>query len=901
MARIGHEFTAQDSAGNIIPSADVEVRNRSDNSFATIYDAETGGFAITQPGFQTDSNGDYEFWVEPGRYNVTVGSGASAKTYPINLSNVAPVYDTRQDFVDVVSDLDLLDGTIVFADGLQYRASSGATDISDLPGFVPVDPNVKHWGATGDGSTDDTAAFQAAANYGGPIQVTAGTYMLDTVTCSGKVNWSLEPDATVKLRAGADAIKPIFDFTSAAAGSSFDGGTVDGNRDSLKAEYNGYADADNIWCGIRALDVDDFSFSDVTFQNHITMGFWTQGNRVFGRSIRVKDSGKIAQIKKCHHSNFTNVTGSGIGNDGLDVYQHATEIRQSNALTIRDFKLSDFNPDATGREPQPEAFAFELCEDLTVDGLVADGFIGTSSSGKEIGIYFDTCSGTVSGCKSFGFTQGLIANTCEDFLIVAPILDGEFTDRTQGGGLTIKGTGLSDQSQGVLSSNGRSNSPGFNVRVMGGVVRRFYEGASYRGKSSLFDGLTIEGCVSNSVAMLDADTNSFFPAQTPITPSLTMSNCIIKNNGKGIRARDLATMRLQNCEIRGNGQDTSAGNRERSGFYTESGGTRGVLEVRGNFLGDAAYSSTDSISFVPGTTTGDHIWDFTAINPAYFEVGQNLTLTNGSGSGDVTGQIVDIQYDTLQIRFASATTLGETGNLRSLTGTMTNSGNVVTGVGTSFDTEIKGRSVVKINGEYLTVIRAESATEIVLKAAPASDFSGETAEVIEVDATYAAQQTYGIDLSFASDRVLMMDNDLNGNSISEMVYGSYSQFDHRSEIIAENSISLNTGGPLTSNILSNIPIGWASYGVTVEVDTTITGATGNMIVELRDSGGPLQDAGVLSGYAAGSDAITSIPEAAFANLTNFSVRSQTGAPTAGAVTGKIWLRAGLNGAGTYTP
>lgn len=167
MARIGHEFTAQDSAGNIIPSADVEVRNRSDNSFATIYDAETGGSAITQPGFQTDSNGDYEFWVEPGRYNVTVGSGVSAKTYPINQSNVSPVYNTRQDFVDVVSDLDLLDGTIVFADGLQYKASSGATDISDLPGFVPAgDVYLTHFGEnTTPGTTDMRSAWQDCASY----------------------------------------------------------------------------------------------------------------------------------------------------------------------------------------------------------------------------------------------------------------------------------------------------------------------------------------------------------------------------------------------------------------------------------------------------------------------------------------------------------------------------------------------------------------------------------------------------------------------------------------------------------------------------------------------------------------------------------------------------------------
>jgi len=57
----------------------------------------------------------------------------------------------------------LVDGTFYLLDGHLYQVRAGATLIPDLPGLVPVEPvTPQHFGAVGDGVTDDRAAFAAA-------------------------------------------------------------------------------------------------------------------------------------------------------------------------------------------------------------------------------------------------------------------------------------------------------------------------------------------------------------------------------------------------------------------------------------------------------------------------------------------------------------------------------------------------------------------------------------------------------------------------------------------------------------------------------------------------------------------------------------------------------------------
>ena len=49
MALPGYKATAVDGSGDTIGSAQVEVRRRSDNALASLFDAATSGSALTNP------------------------------------------------------------------------------------------------------------------------------------------------------------------------------------------------------------------------------------------------------------------------------------------------------------------------------------------------------------------------------------------------------------------------------------------------------------------------------------------------------------------------------------------------------------------------------------------------------------------------------------------------------------------------------------------------------------------------------------------------------------------------------------------------------------------------------------------------------------------------------------
>lgn len=91
------------------------------------------------------------------QYGVPGGYSAAALAYKS--------YATRADMLaDGAALLGLPNGTLVAAAGAIYRRATGATTIADFLGFVPnVEFTPLHWGAVGDGVTDDGAKINLAA------------------------------------------------------------------------------------------------------------------------------------------------------------------------------------------------------------------------------------------------------------------------------------------------------------------------------------------------------------------------------------------------------------------------------------------------------------------------------------------------------------------------------------------------------------------------------------------------------------------------------------------------------------------------------------------------------------------------------------------------------------------
>lgn len=91
------------------------------------------------------------------------------------------VFRTRTDLSTALGTSGYFDvGDIALADGVHYYYDGSSTSIPDLVGFIPVGQvSSKHFGATGDGVTDDTSALQNMLNYSSAtVYIPAGNYKL---------------------------------------------------------------------------------------------------------------------------------------------------------------------------------------------------------------------------------------------------------------------------------------------------------------------------------------------------------------------------------------------------------------------------------------------------------------------------------------------------------------------------------------------------------------------------------------------------------------------------------------------------------------------------------------------------------------------------------------------------
>lgn len=80
MARVKIPLTViNPTTGVAVANASIEVRHRSSNALATLYQAETGGTTVANP-TTTDANGRSTAWVERGGYRGTI-SGTGLTTY----------------------------------------------------------------------------------------------------------------------------------------------------------------------------------------------------------------------------------------------------------------------------------------------------------------------------------------------------------------------------------------------------------------------------------------------------------------------------------------------------------------------------------------------------------------------------------------------------------------------------------------------------------------------------------------------------------------------------------------------------------------------------------------------------------------------------------------------------
>jgi hypothetical protein len=143
-ARGTEKNVAVNDAGDVVPGAQIEVRLASDNSLATLYAASTGSTTLTNPfDAETDPAGEYQFWVNPGEYVVSVGVSPALYTYPLTILGNTN-FATRALLKAAVDDGGAWpDGTVITAGNRQLIAETGYDSIGgDLDGLRPLRPRI---------------------------------------------------------------------------------------------------------------------------------------------------------------------------------------------------------------------------------------------------------------------------------------------------------------------------------------------------------------------------------------------------------------------------------------------------------------------------------------------------------------------------------------------------------------------------------------------------------------------------------------------------------------------------------------------------------------------------------------------------------------------------------------
>jgi hypothetical protein len=143
--------------------------------------------------------------------------------------------------------------------------------------------SVKDFGATGDGTTDDTTAVQAAFNSGaGAVYVPSGTYLISSVEpASNQLIYGDGATSIFKQKAGANFVRPI--LISAKSFVTLDSFAIDGNGNAQAAgeQNHGVFIADSTDINVYNLIVHDCQGDAI--------GVYSNNNSILSRRIRIQN------------------------------------------------------------------------------------------------------------------------------------------------------------------------------------------------------------------------------------------------------------------------------------------------------------------------------------------------------------------------------------------------------------------------------------------------------------------------------------------------------------------------------------------------------------------------------------------------------------------------------------
>ena len=695
--------------------------------------------------------------------------------------------------------------------------------------------SVKDFGAVGDGVADDTAAFQAFFNAGGGY-IPDGIYMIDDTIIANKARVRCSNNAIVKKRSGTTANSILIDFRAGSEYSEWVGGIIDGNRAALKASYASlnptYPDYFLGWFGMKT-GAAHIQIHNLIFQNFVSKPAWFAGDYNIISNITVIDHGDAIVFgwrwfgagrylsrptgDGAYGQRVNNVHSIRCDNDGVLVFQHAIDLMSCEAGSFDSLSVVAQGGDSSGGSAWCSGITVERChscsfsnwkyESPTADTLYHLGlsFLGDINCTLSNPIVYD-----IAGLA-------LELNGCLNMAISNPILDGNFRATTAAPVGSNQSYGISYYS-GVWNSerNTKSLLQSSSCTVTGGKVQRFTRGAILRGSDLTLSGTAFNGNLMEGAVIEEQTMNGFFTGSNlAITDNVLISNCNIANNGSsGLNIASAKNVSVNGGFCGNNGQNTGASTRDGIRLTT----TRNASIVGVTLADTQDWIDTDTCSFSPQAPVNGRVTVYISAL-GRIEIGQTIRLVNGTGSGDLVGKVVAIGEDD-DVVLETSSSLSDTGNTSTLSGTWSGSGTTLTGAGTSATTQIRGQTYVTNGSEWRRVVQATDNTSIRINSAFTTPLSGATLTLLLVDVAGIPSQQNGVRAFGAALGVLLAKNNYSGNLAQKTNLSV-----HRNQLPGSEYFRLTTTEPraANNNLQTQIPIGHRLIGIATNNDVAISG------------------------------------------------------------------------------
>lgn len=631
--------------------------------------------------------------------------------------------------------------------------------------------NVKDFGAKGDGATFDQEAFDAAILSGAKtIYIPDGTYIINGIFINRPVHIIASDGAVIKRNHWnrtyyadrgmyTDITTPqsrsgLLTFFQSAHGSSVTGGTWDMNCWEYIDEYNindvkAVAELDPNYdfqrclCFLYAYEV---RVENVVLKNAPTRGIDAQyAHRSIFRNIHIYncEGGFSFHVGNCmviedivckNSSNRVRVIGDPdswrTGEEYLLTYQHNSVFRQTNHSVIRGIIFDGFAPlEGVGTEPHPCMLTLERPEHSTFTDILMKNRVnepGIVSIGLSvIGAY----SVSLSNIDIADHVRGIDLNGCIDTHLSNFHINNNWylpEYHSHAIGLQVS-NGAWAQHGNVSTSDAFMLAESKNVQVSNGEISNAFVGVTCHASNTIFRDVAVRGChVGWSLLKendeLDCVNNSIL-------------NCTASYCAKaGIQLSHQKNAVIDRCEVYGNGWNTTLTNAERSGLYL-FGNVEYAKITNCAFYNEENVTKDKGLSFAPGVPTvitdGDNRYPyrftFVSPDPSQYQIGQTCFIRGLFDGDNLYGHVLDVKWDNVTIGWTLAIPSGEVTpsdeDIVQMSGTISNNGKTVTGVGTRFTTETGRSTYIKFGGEYHLIAQVKSDTEIDLATKPSTNYN----------------------------------------------------------------------------------------------------------------------------------------------------------------------------------